>query len=107
MASLCVKNVEWLGYTRLILKCDTEPSLKAVLEQSLEEIRIKVKGVTQISVEHPPRYDSQSNGGIETGVRIIRGKSRTAKLCLEARLGKIVPINHALVAWLLDTRPCC
>ena len=102
VTSLVVKNVEWLGYTRLILKCDNEPSLKALVEQSLEEIRIKVKGVTQISTEHPPRYDSQSNGGIETGVRIIRGQFRTLKLCLEARLGKVVPINHALVAWLLE-----
>ena len=102
VATVVTKNVEWLGHTRLILKCDNEPSLKALVEQSLEEIRIKVKGITQISVEHPPRYESQSNGGIETGVRIIRGQFRTLKLCLEARLGKIVPVNHALIPWLLE-----
>ena len=98
MASLVVKNVEWLGYTSLTLKCDNEPSLKALVNQSLEEIRVKVKVVTQIRVEDPLRYDSQSNGGIETGIRIIRGQFRTLKLCLDARLGKIVPINHALTA---------
>ena len=102
VASLVVKNVEWLGHTRLILKADNEPALRILVEQSLEEIRIKVRGVAQISTEHPPRYDSQSNGGVETGVRILRSQFRTLKLCLEARIGKVIPTNHALVPWLLE-----
>ena len=40
VASLVVKNVEWLGHTRLILKADNEPALRILVEQSLEEIRI-------------------------------------------------------------------
>ena len=102
VANLVVQAVEWLGHTRLILKADNEPALHTLVEQSLEEIRIKVRGVTQVSTEHPPKYDSQSNGGVETGVRLIRGQFRTLKLCLEARIGKIVPINHAIVPWLLE-----
>ena len=54
-----MKNVEWLVHTRLILKADNEPALRILVEQSMEEIRIKVRGVAQISTEHPPRYDSQ------------------------------------------------
>ena len=102
VANLVVQAVEWLGHTRLILKADNEPALHTLVEQSLEEIRIKVRGVAQISTEHPPRYDSQSNGGVETGVRILRGHFRTLKLCLEARIGKVIPTNHALVPWLLE-----
>ena len=102
VANLVVQAVEWLGHTRLILKADNEPSLCTMIEQSLEEIRIKVRGVAQISVEHPPRYDSQSNGGVETGVRLIRGHFRTLKLCLESRIGKIVPIDHALMHWMME-----
>ena len=56
----------------------------------------------QISTEAPPRYDSQSNGGIEVGVRMIRGLFRTLKLCAEARLGKFIPINHAVIPWMLQ-----
>ena len=33
---------------------------------------------------------------------IIRGLFRTIKLCLEARIGKIIPIGHALILWLLE-----
>ena len=102
VASLVVQAVEWLGHTRLILKADNEPALHTLVEQSLEEIRIKVRGVIQIYTEHPPKYDSQSNGGVETGVRILRGQFRTLKLCLEAWIGKVIPTNHALVPWLLE-----
>ncbi len=33
-------------------------------------------------------------------MRIVRGLFRTMKLCLEARLGKFVPVNRALIPWL-------
>ena len=102
VANLVVQAVEWLGHTRLILKTDNEPALHILVEQSLEEIRIKVRGVAQVSIEHSPRYDSQSNGGVEAGVRILRGHFRTLKLCLEARIGKVIPTNHALIPWLLE-----
>ena len=32
----------------------------------------------------------------------MRGLFRTLKLCLEARIGKYVPVEHALVPWLLE-----
>ena len=101
VSSLVVSRVEWLGHTRLILKADNEPALRTLVEQSLEEIRIKTH-IEQVTAEHPPAYHSQANGGIETGVRIFRGLFRALKLCLEARIGKIVQINHALIPWLLQ-----
>ena len=33
---------------------------------------------------------------------ILRGLFRTLKLCLEARLGKFIPIGHASIPWLLQ-----
>ena len=102
VTSLVVKNVEWLGHTKLIIKVDNEPALVALIKRSLEDIRLTVSNVAQVTLEHPPTYDSQSNGGIETGVRIIRGQFRTLKLCLESRIGKRIPINHAIVPWLLE-----
>ena len=55
-----------------------------------------------MSEEHQAKYDSHSNGGIEAGVQFIRGLFRTLKLCAEARIGKFIPVNHAIVSWLLE-----
>ena len=55
-----------------------------------------------VQTESPAAYESQSNGGIEVGVKIVRGLFRTLKLCLEARLGKYISTNHALIPWLLQ-----
>ena len=33
---------------------------------------------------------------------LVRGLFRTLKLCLEARIGKIIPVGHALIPWLLE-----
>ena len=35
-------------------------------------------------------------------MKIVRGVFRTLKLCLEARLGKYLPVAHAITAWLLQ-----
>ena len=74
----------------------------ALIKRSLEDIRVTVGNVAQVTMEHPPTYDYKSNGGIETGVRIIRGQFRTFKLCLESRIGKRIPIDHAIIIWLLE-----
>ena len=55
-----------------------------------------------VQTESPVAYESQSNGGIEVGVKIVRGMFRTLKLCIEARLGKYISTNHALIPWLLQ-----
>ena len=54
-----------------------------------------------VQVQSPAAYESKSNGGIEVGIKIVRGLFRTLKLCLEQRLGKYISTDHALVPWLL------
>ena len=102
VSSLVVSDIEWLGHVKLILKSDNEPALRTLVAQSLERARIQCHGVESISQEHPSAYESQSNGGVEIGVQLVRGLFRTLKLCLEARIGKYVPVEHALVPWLLE-----
>ena len=100
-----VTDILWLGHTQLIIKGDNEPALQALIARSLEVLRIRTAeddSVTKISKEDPAPYDSQGNGGIEVGVMVLRGLFRTLKLCLEARLGKFIPIGHALMPWLLQ-----
>ncbi len=102
VASLVVSDIAWLGHTRLVVKSDNEPALQTFVTQALEAVRVRCDGVGTITQEHPAAYDSQSNGGVEVGVRLVRGLFRTLKLCMEARLDKYVPINHALIPWLLQ-----
>jgi len=102
VANLVVDDIIWLGHTELIMKGDNERSLQALVKRILEVIRVKATDVANITSETPPEYDSQSNGAVESGVRSIRGLFRTIRLCMEARIGKKLPIDHALVPWLLQ-----
>jgi hypothetical protein len=101
VADLVVKAISWMGHTELILKGDNEPALQALISRTLELVRIKVDRVTTVSTETPPTYDSQSNGGVEVGVMLIRCLFRTLRLCLENRIGRKIPVDHAVVPWLL------
>ena len=56
------QDILWLGYPRVLLKCDTEKSIMAVLRESLKSL--KVEGM-EASSELPAPYDPQSNGGTE------------------------------------------
>ena len=96
-----VKDIKWLGYSKVILMSDNEPSIVAVLRASLEVLRVSAE-VAQVSEEHPKAYESQSNGSTEVAVRSLRGMYRTMKACLEDRLGSSVPPNHAISAWLIE-----
>ena len=101
-ANRVVKIVEWLGHTELILKEDNEPALQSLTTRILELIRVRVETCRKVSTETPPAYDSQSNGGVEVGVMLIRGMFRTLRLCLEARIDRRIPVDHALIPWLLE-----
>ena len=96
------RDVEWFGHTRLISKADNKPALQALLKSALEIIKIDCKHVEQVSAEAPPFYDSQANGGIEVGIRIVKGVLRTVKMCLELRLDKYIPVGYPVVEWLLE-----
>ena len=39
VVQLVTNDVEWMGYTKLLVKSDNEPSLGALVRQSLEAIR--------------------------------------------------------------------
>ncbi len=100
-AKLVAADIEWLGHTKLVIKADNEPAVKALAKQ-VEGILRERGNTANVQQESPPAYDSQANGGTEVGIRIVRGLFRTLKLCLEARIGKFVPIGHALIPWLLE-----
>jgi hypothetical protein len=68
----------WLGHIEVILKGDNEPALQALIARILQIARVKAQNddeatLKKISKEEPPAHDSQSNGGTEVGVMLIRG----------------------------------
>ena len=94
--------LEWLGYSRVIIKSDNEPAIRALAARVVELAKVECKGMEQVGSEQSAAYDSQSNGGTEVGIRLIRGMFRTTKLCLESRIGKYVPIDHPVIPWMLE-----
>ena len=102
VVDMVLNDIDWLGHTRLILKSDGEPSIQAVVRRTIGLAKAECKDLQQISKEESAAYDSQSNGLTEVGVRIIRGIFRTMKLCVEDRIDKLIPVDHPLVAWLLE-----
>ena len=96
VADLVVGDILWLGHSELIVKGDNEPALQALVQRTLEVLRINTS-VDKVSDEQSPAYDSQANGGVEVGVMLIRGLFRTLKLGLEASIGKRIPMDHAVI----------
>ena len=94
-------DIEWLGHTKVILKTDNERAIVALKHRVAKTLK-EWKSMDNVQVEAPAAYGSQSNGGIEVGIKIVRGLFRTLKLCLGSRLGKYVSTSHALVPWLLQ-----
>ncbi len=92
-------DIAWLGYTKVLLKSDNEAAIVQLLTETLKSLRIET--VDQASPAHPPAYDSKANGAVENAVRQVQGLLRTLKLCLESRIGKRIPTEHPLLAWLV------
>ena len=88
-AKLAVADIEWLGHTRIIVKTDNERAIVALKHRVAKTLK-EWKAMENVQTESPAAYESQSNGGIEVGIKIVRGMFRTLKLCLEARPGKYI-----------------
>ena len=107
-AGLVVNAVLWMGHLELIFKGDNESSLQAMIDRAMQLLRVRAAeggsdaGLRRLTKETSAPYDSQSNGGTEVGVMLIRGIFRTLKLCLEGHLQKYIPVAHSIVPWLLE-----
>ncbi len=95
-------DLAWLGHTKIIIKADGEPALQALVHRVMGLAKVEFKDLEQMTKEDPATYDSQSNGGTEVGVRLVRGMLRTVKLCLEQRLDKYIPVDHPIMAWMVE-----
>ena len=91
----CGQNLQLLGYSRLVLKCDQEPSIMA--------LRNAVKGDVAIDVvpENNPVGESQANGEVEGAIRMVKAQVRTMRLALQSRYNTVIGEDHPIVAWMV------
>ena len=76
------EEIDKLGHHRLVLKSDQEPAIKALIQSVRREKR------QDISVEHSPVAEHQSNGVAERAAKTVQGQARTLKLAAEARISE-------------------
>ena len=89
-AGLVSSAVLWLGHIEVIMKGDNGKALQAMLDRAMHLMRSKVGEAVadtprsasdpqvtlrRLTKEKSAPYDSQSNGGTEVGVMLIRASS--------------------------------
>ena len=79
-----------------VLKCDGEASVEALREAVMA--RLGEGAVPQ----GPPAGESQSNGVVENGVKLLKGLVRVHVLSLERKLGVRFPADHPVLAWVVE-----
>ena len=90
MRTIIASDIEWLGHPSVIVK---------VKERTARILR-EYKSLKSVQTESPAAYDSQSDGGVEAGIRVVRELFKSLKLCRGARIGHHLPVQHALIPWL-------
>ncbi len=92
-----VAGVRELGYRgRVLIRCDGEPALKALRDAIVKGLP---DGATPVIT---PVGESQSNGGIEGAVRIVKDIVRVHLLALEAKIDAKFPSGHPVLTWLIE-----
>ena len=82
-------------------KTDNEPAIKALRDELARRLGPS-NGEPGIAMQDPPAHESESHGAAENGVLILKGLIRTHVLALEAKLGVTFPVDHPMVAWIVE-----
>ena len=93
-----VRNLEQLGYPKMVLKCDQEPAMEDLRNTAIKEC--KLKGIEAIPEESLVGA-SQSNGVIERAIQEIEGMVRTLKDQVEAKYQQHIKSEHPFLVWLV------
>ena len=96
-AAEMIKDIEKLGYTDVILKCDGEPALK-----SIQEVVRNRRENGKTILENSPVGDSRANGAAERAVQSVSEQVRVIRRGLEQRLGLKLSCKHPVMTWLVE-----
>ena len=84
-----------MGFKRVILRSDQEPTITALKEAYRNTTK------NDVMIEETPVGDSKAAGEIESTIKQVEGMVRTYKLALEARIGAEIPEDHNIIPWLI------
>ena len=93
---MIVKDLDTLGYHRVVFRCDNEPSILALLRA------VKLAWTGDVVQETSAEGDPQYNGAAESSVNVVKGHVRSIKLAVESASGVEVPADHDLLTWLVS-----
>jgi hypothetical protein len=89
------KDLDSLGYKRVILKSDNENPIKALKET------IKNESAVEVIMEESPVGDHAGNGEIESAIKQVQGQFRPMKDALDTRYGRGTEGSHCSIPWLM------
>lgn len=95
-AKALMNDLNNMGYKRVTLKTDQEPSTKALVRAG------KNGWQGELIPEFPPKGESKSNGEVELAVQSVHGMARTLKDFLEQNAGMTIEPRSPLLAWLVE-----
>jgi thiol-disulfide isomerase/thioredoxin len=95
-AKKLLKILDLLGYKRVLMKTDQEPSIVALVKA------VKDGWSGEILPEGSPKGQSQSNGEIERAVESVQGLARTIKDDIEQKANIKLKPTSPLLAWLVE-----
>ena len=96
-----VKDIELLGYNKVILKSDNESSILALKKAVKESTKVEVV------LEESPVGDHQANGEVENAIKRFAGQFRTLREAVETRYQKRLTQEHHAVPWLINYASGC
>ena len=88
------------GHTRVILRSDNEPALVQLVSDALKGLRVGCLDLAASEGSTP--HDPQTAGAAEVTVRNLKAQFRAMQLTLDRFLEQHVPVNHPLIAWLVE-----
>ena len=98
-ARALMADLDFMGYKRVILKSDQEPSIVALCDA------VENGWHGEIVPEASPKGESKSNGEVERAVQSVHGLASTLKDFLEQKSGIALEFRSPLLAWLVEH--CC
>ena len=93
------KELKNIGMQKVIVRSDGEPAIVA-LKRAAGNAFILDTG-RELLEEVVRRGESQGNGLAEGAVKEVKAKVRTIRFNFEESLGKPVPDDHVVLAWLV------
>jgi len=92
------REIKLSGYSRLVLKSDQEPSIKALIEAVKNE---RAEDIETLMQEESPVGEHQSNGEVENAIKSVQAQMRTMRLALQSRYGCKIRADHPIMPWLI------